>query len=56
MIRPNNCWPFSPSITSTRLNIAGPRASQEPQVAAFVRSVLVAALDRSEASRVIWTA
>jgi Circularly permutated YpsA SLOG family len=32
----------------TRLNIAGPRASQEPLVAAFVRSVLVAALDRNE--------
>lgn len=31
-----------------RLNVAGPRASQEPLVAAFVRSVLVAALDRSE--------
>jgi hypothetical protein len=31
----------------TRLNVAGPRASQEPFVAAFVRSVLVAALDRS---------
>ncbi len=34
----------------SRLNIAGPRASQEPLVAAFVRSVLVAALDRSEAT------
>jgi len=34
----------------SRLNIAGPRASQEPLVAAFVRSVLTAALDRSEAS------
>jgi hypothetical protein len=33
-----------------RLNVAGPRASQEPLVAAFVRSVLVAALDRSEAT------
>jgi hypothetical protein len=31
----------------SRLNIAGPRASQEPLVAAFVRGVLVAALDRS---------
>ena len=31
-----------------RLNVAGPRESQEPLVAAFVRSVLVAALDRSE--------
>jgi Circularly permutated YpsA SLOG family len=34
----------------TRLNVAGPRESQEPLVAAFVRSVLVAALDRSEPS------
>jgi hypothetical protein len=33
-----------------RLNIAGPRASQEPLVAAFVRSVLVAALDQAAAS------
>jgi hypothetical protein len=33
-----------------RLNVAGPRASQEPLVAAFVRRVLVAALDRSQAS------
>ncbi len=33
-----------------RLNVAGPRASQEPLVAAFVRSVLVAALDRSEST------
>lgn len=33
-----------------RLNLAGPRASQEPQVAEFVRSVLVAALDRCGAS------
>lgn len=33
-----------------RLNIAGPRASQEPLVAAFVRGVLIAALDRAEAS------
>ena len=33
-----------------RLNVAGPRASQEPLVAAFVRGVLVAALDRSEAT------
>lgn len=33
-----------------RLNVAGPRASQEPLVAAFVRSVLVAALDRSQAT------
>jgi hypothetical protein len=32
----------------TRLNIAGPRASQEPLVAEFVRIVLVAALDRGE--------
>jgi len=32
----------------SRLNVAGPRASQEPLVAAFVRSVLIAALDRSE--------
>jgi putative molybdenum carrier protein len=29
-----------------RLNIAGPRASQEPEVAAFVRDVLQAALSR----------
>lgn len=29
-----------------RLNVAGPRASQEPLVAAFVRAVLVDALDR----------
>ena len=28
-----------------RLNVAGPRASQEPDIAAFVRSVLRAALD-----------
>jgi hypothetical protein len=34
----------------TRLNVAGPRESQEPLVAAFVHSVLVAALDRSEPS------
>ena len=33
-----------------RLNVAGPRASQEPLVAAFVRGALVSALDRSEAS------
>ena len=33
-----------------RLNIAGPRASQEPEVATFVRSVLIAALDRGEAN------
>jgi hypothetical protein len=33
-----------------RLNVAGPRASQEPFVAALVRSVLVAALDRSDES------
>ncbi|MGD9634032.1 MAG: putative molybdenum carrier protein [Pirellulales bacterium] len=32
-----------------RLNVAGPRASQEPLVAAFVRGVLVDALDRSAA-------
>lgn len=32
----------------SRLNVAGPRASQEPEVAAFVRRVLVAALDESE--------
>lgn len=31
-----------------RLNVAGPRESQEPLVAALVRSVLVAALDRSD--------
>jgi hypothetical protein len=31
-----------------RLNVAGPRASQEPGIAAFVRQVLVAALDASE--------
>jgi hypothetical protein len=31
----------------SRLNVAGPRASQEPLVAAFVRGVLVDALDRS---------
>jgi hypothetical protein len=31
-----------------RLNVAGPRESQEPLVAAFVREVFVAALDRSE--------
>jgi hypothetical protein len=31
----------------SRLNIAGPRASQEPEVAAFVRQVFVAALDAS---------
>lgn len=31
-----------------RLNVAGPRASQEPEIAAFVRQVLVEALDRSE--------
>ena len=30
-----------------RLNIAGPRASQEPDIAPFVRRVLTAALDRS---------
>jgi Circularly permutated YpsA SLOG family len=34
----------------SRVNVAGPRASQEPLVAAFVRSVLVAALDRSEST------
>ena len=34
----------------SRLNVAGPRASQEPLVAEFVRSVLVAALDRREVS------
>lgn len=28
-----------------RLNVAGPRASQEPEVGAFVRAVLAAALD-----------
>jgi hypothetical protein len=33
-----------------RLNVAGPRASQEPLVAAFVRGVLMAALDRAETS------
>jgi hypothetical protein len=32
------------------VNIAGPRASQEPEIAAFVRRVLVAALDASEAT------
>jgi hypothetical protein len=32
----------------SRLNVAGPRASQEPLVAEFVRSVLVAALDRGD--------
>ena len=31
-----------------RLNVAGPRASQEPEIAAFVREVLVDALDRNE--------
>ncbi len=31
-----------------RLNVAGPRASQEPLVTAFVRCVLTAALDRCE--------
>jgi hypothetical protein len=31
----------------SRLNVAGPRASQEPLVAAFVRGVLVDALDCS---------
>jgi Circularly permutated YpsA SLOG family len=31
-----------------RLNVAGPRASQEPGAATFVRSVLIAALDLSE--------
>ena len=31
-----------------RLNIAGPRASQEPQIAAFVRQVLEAALRRAD--------
>lgn len=35
----------------SRLNIAGPRASQEPAVGAYVRSVLVAALDRGDAGR-----
>jgi hypothetical protein len=30
-----------------RLNVAGPRASQEPLVAEFVRSVFVVALERS---------
>jgi hypothetical protein len=34
----------------SRLNIAGPRESQEPLVAAFVHGVLVAALDRSEST------
>jgi hypothetical protein len=34
-----------------RLNVAGPRASQEPGVAAFVRRVLVAALDLSEPTK-----
>lgn len=33
-----------------RLNVAGPRASQEPEVAAFVRQVLTAALDASESN------
>jgi Circularly permutated YpsA SLOG family len=33
-----------------RLNIAGPRASQEPAVAAFVRDVLQAALSQSNAA------
>jgi Circularly permutated YpsA SLOG family len=33
-----------------RLNVAGPRASQEPLIAEFVRKVLVAALDRSDAN------
>lgn len=33
----------------SRLNVAGPRASQEPLVAAFVRGVLIDALDRSAA-------
>jgi hypothetical protein len=33
-----------------RLNVAGPRASQEPEIAAFVRHVLVAALDASESA------
>jgi hypothetical protein len=33
-----------------RLNVAGPRASQEPLVAAFVRGVLVDALDRAAAN------
>jgi hypothetical protein len=33
-----------------RLNVAGPRASQEPEVAAYVRQVLVAALDAGEAA------
>jgi len=32
----------------SRLNIAGPRASQEPRIARFVRTVLVDALDRSD--------
>lgn len=32
----------------SRLNVAGPRASQEPAVGTFVRSVLVAALDRGD--------
>jgi Circularly permutated YpsA SLOG family len=34
-----------------RLNIAGPRASQEPEVAAFVRSVLQAAIAHGDATR-----
>jgi Circularly permutated YpsA SLOG family len=33
-----------------RLNVAGPRESQEPGVAAFVRRVLVEALDRCDAT------
>lgn len=39
---------FSAENHVQKMNVAGPRASQEPLVAAFVRSVLVAALDRSE--------
>jgi len=33
-----------------RLNVAGPRASQEPEIAPFVRQVLTAALDAGEPS------
>jgi Circularly permutated YpsA SLOG family len=35
----------------SRLNVAGPRASQEPLVGEFVRHTLVAALDRGDTSR-----
>lgn len=35
----------------SRLNVAGPRASQEPAVGAFVRGVLVAALDCDDEDR-----